>query len=184
MKKFTVILLLLLSLCMFAQESKKWMVGFGMNFIDNTSSGDGKHLNFSNWNSTYTLSKLFAQYEVIENFSISSELTINNLSEENIHNGKNIDKNLSFFGVDFNARYNTASLIKLPAKFTLEPLAGFGFSWADNNPNQSLNVGLSVGYLIGENYGVRLQTLGKFAADQDDISNNLIQHSFELFFRF
>jgi hypothetical protein len=184
MKKLLVTLLLVTSLSMYAQESKKWIVGFGMNFIDNTSSGDGKHLNFSNWNSTYTLSKMFAQYEVIKNFSISSELTVNNLSEKNIHNGKNIDKNLSYFGIDFNARYNTASLIKLPSKFTLEPLAGLGFSWSDTHPNQSLNVGLSVGYLIGENYGVRLQTLGKFAADQDDISNNMIQHSFELFFRF
>jgi hypothetical protein len=89
---------------------------------------------------------------------------------------------MAYFGMDLNARYNVASWLKLPSKYALEPMVGVGASWTDGTPNKSVNAGLSIGYQINDIYGIRLQTLGKFASEQNTVGNNMIQHSVELYF--
>lgn len=183
MKKVFLSVLVFLSTLVVAQNDKnnsKWAVGFGFNFIDNTNSQGNNYLNVSEWNSTYTFSKVSLQYFYNQKFSASSEFTINKLDNEKLQNGGYISDNLSYFGVDFNARYNTASYLKLPSKFCVEPVLGVGFSWTDRSPNQSLNTGLALGYQFNNVYALRLQTLGKFAAEKNVTGNNMIQHSLEL----
>lgn len=170
----------------FAQETKKeskWVIGAGVNFIDNTSSGINEYLNYSNWNATLGFSKLSVQYYYNTNLSVSSEFTINKLDKDVDQNGQSIDANLSYFGFDLNARYNVAGMMKLPNKFSVEPILGVGNSWTSGNSNQSLNTGLSLGYQINETYVIRVQTLGKFASEKNTVGNNMIQHSLELYFK-
>ena len=186
MKKVVILALLMVSTFSFAQETKKeskWVIGAGVNFIDNTSSGNNEYFNFSNWNATLGFSKLSVQYFYNTNLSVSSEFTINRLDKGVDQNGQSIDANLSYFGFDLNARYNVAGLMKLPSKFSVEPILGVGNAWTSGNPNQSFNTGLSLGYQINETYGVRVQTLGKFAAEKYTVGNNMIQHSLELYFK-
>ncbi len=186
MKKVVILALLMVSAFSFAQETKKeskWVIGAGLNFIDNTSSGENEYLNFSNWNATLGFSRLSVQYYYNTNLSFSSEFTMNRLDKDVKQNGQSIDTNLSYFGFDLNARYNVAGLMKLPSKFMVEPIVGVGNAWTSGNSNQSLNTGLSLGYQFSESYGVRVQTLGKFATEQNTVGNNLIQHSLELYFK-
>lgn len=183
MKKIAIVLVCLLTLSVSAQESNKWTIGVGVNFIDNTNSQDDNYFDVSNWNSTLSVSKLTAQYEFATNFALSSEFTLNKLDSGKMQNGGEIASNLSYFGWDLNTRYNTASLMKLSSKFSIEPVAGFGLSWTDSTPNQSVNAGLSLGYFFNESYGIRFQTLGKFASDENTVGNNMIQHSLELVFK-
>jgi hypothetical protein len=42
---------------------------------------------------------------------------------------------------------------------------------------------LSLAYFFNDTYGVRLQTVGKFASEQNTVGNNMIQHALELVFR-
>jgi hypothetical protein len=186
MKKFILFALFSFSCGSFAQEAttdSKWAVSFGVNFIDNTNSQDNNYLDFSNWNSTYTFSKFSAQYFYNSNFSVSSEFSINKLERTKMQNGGTINENLSFYAIDVNARYNVGSYLKLPNRFSLEPIVGVGNYWTDNAPNQSLNTGLAIGYQFNEDYGLRFQTLGKFASEKQTVGNNMIQHSLELYFR-
>lgn len=183
MKKSIFILALLFSVSISAQETKKWMIGIGVNFIDNTNSQDDNYLDVSNWNATMSVSKLTAQYAITKNFAVSSEFTLNTIDSNKDQNGGKITTDLAYFGCDLNARYNTASLLKLSSKYSLEPIMGLGFLWADNNPNQSANVGFSLGYFFNDSYGVRFQTLGKFASDENNVGNNMIQHALELVFK-
>jgi hypothetical protein len=183
MKKLIVVFVIFFSMSLTAQESKKWLIGVGVNFIDNTNSQDDNYLDVSNWSSTMSVSKLSVQYAVNTNFSLASEFTLNKLGSNKIHNSKTIANNLAYFGWDINARYNTASLLKLPSKYTIEPIVGLGLSSTDGNSNQSFNTGLSLGYFFNDTYGVRLQTVGKFASEQNTVGNNMIQHALELVFR-
>jgi hypothetical protein len=186
MKKVVILALLMVSTFSFAQETKKeskWVIGAGVNFIDNTSSGSNEYFNYSNWNATLGFSKLSVQYYYNTNLSFSSEFTMNRLDKDVKQNEQVIDANLSYFGFDLNARYNVARLMKLPGKFAVEPILGLGNAWTAGNTNQSLNTGISLGYQINETYGVRLQTLGKFAAEKNTVGNNMIQHSLELYFK-
>lgn len=184
MKKLIFVFTCMFVLNAFAQETNKWTVGVGINFIDNTNSQDDNYVNVSNWNSTYSLSKLTVQYEFVKDFSLSSEFTLNRLEKDKEHNGTSIESNLAYFGWDFNGRYNTASFLKLPKKYTIEPILGVGLSWTDGTPNQSINTGLSLGYFFNDYYGLRLQTQGKFASNTTAVvGNNMIQHSLEFVIR-
>lgn len=186
MKKVVILALLMVSTFSFAQETKKeskWVIGAGVNFIDNTSSENNEYFNFSNWNANLGFSKLSVQYYYNTNLSVSSEFTMNRLDKDVDQNGESMDSNLSYFGFDLNARYNVAGLMKLPSKFAVEPILGVGNAWTSGNPNQSFNTGLSLGYQITETYGVRVQTLGKFAAEKYTVGNNMIQHSLELYIK-
>jgi hypothetical protein len=185
MKKVVILAFLMVASVTFAQETKKqskWVIGVGANFIDNTNRMDNNFVNVSNWNATLGVSKLSAQYFYNSKFSVSSEFSLNRLDKDVLQNGESIAVNMAYFGVDLNARYNVANWLKLPSKYSLEPLVGLGASWTDSTPNQSVNTGLSIGYQINDIYGIRLQTLGKFASEQNTVGNNMIQHSFELYF--
>jgi hypothetical protein len=186
MKKILFFSLLSFSLSSFAQEvttDSKWAIGFGVNFIDNSNSLDNNYLDSTNWNTTYMFSKFSAQYFYNSKFSVSSEFTINKFDRAKMQNGGTISENLSFYAIDLNARYNVGSYLKLPNRFSLEPIVGVGNSWTDYAPNQSLNTGFAIGYQFNEFYGLRLQTLGKFASEKQTVGNNMIQHSLELYFR-
>jgi hypothetical protein len=185
MKKVVILVLLMVTSVTFAQETKKqskWVIGIGANFIDNTTTIDNNFVDVSNWNATMGASKISAQYFYNTKFSVSSEFSLNRLDKDVMQNGETIATNMAYFGVDLNARYNVASWFKLPSKYALEPIVGVGASWTDSTPNQSVNTGLSVGYQINALYGIRLQTLGKFASEQNTVGNNMIQHSVELYF--
>jgi hypothetical protein len=185
MKKAVVLALLMVASVTFAQETKKeskWLIGIGVNFIDNTNTIDNNFVNVSDWNATMGVSKLSAQYFYNSKFSVSSEFSLNRLNKDVMQNGESIAVNMAYFGVDLNARYNVASWFKLPSKYALEPMVGVGASWTDSTPNQSVNTGLSIGYQINKIYGIRVQTLGKFASEQNTVGNNMIQHSLELYF--
>ena len=67
MKKIVLAFIFLFTLSVSAQDAKKWTVGVGVNFIDNSNSQNGNYFNVSNWNSTLTVSKLSAQYEFYKN---------------------------------------------------------------------------------------------------------------------
>lgn len=180
MKKVLVALVCLFAVHVSAQDQKKWLVGLGVNFIDNTNSEDNDYLDISNWNSTFSVSKLSVQYFYNKEFSIGSEFTLNRFDKDIRQNGGAIDANKSYFAIDIMARYNVGSLIKLPSKIRIEPIAGVGNFWTDSNPNQSFNTGLSLGYQVTEAYGLRFQSVGKFAAEKNTLGNNMIQHSIEL----
>ncbi len=185
MKKIIFFTAMVFATVSFAQEAKndaKWAVGVGVNFIDNTNSQDNNYFDVSNWNSTLSFSKLSVQYFYNSKLSVSSEFTINKFDKNTTQNGSAINVNMTYFGIDINARYNVASYLKLPTKFSLEPVVGLGNSWANSIPNQSLNGGLAIGYKFNNTYGLRLQTLGKFANDKNTVGNNMVQHSLELYF--
>ena len=179
MKNVLLALVCLATLSVSAQEEKKWVISVGVNFIDNTNSEDNNYLDVSNWNSTLSVSKLGVQYYFDEAFSLGSEFSLNRLDRDIRQNGGNIDANKIYFALDLNARYDVASLLKFPSKFSVEPLVGFGTNWTDSIPNQSLNAGMTIGYQIDATYGIRVQTVGKFAAENNTLGNNMIQHSIE-----
>ncbi len=185
MKKVVVLALLMVASVTFAQETKKqskWVIGVGTNFIDNTNTKDNNFANVSNWNATIGVSKLSAQYYYTSKLSLSAEFSLNKLDKDVLQNGENIAFNMAYYGADLNARYNVADWFKLSNKYTLEPMVGVGASWTNNTPNNSVNTGLSIGYQINKTYGIRFQTLGKFASEQQTVGNNMIQHSVELVF--
>ena len=190
MKNLVVLFLLFSTFAVVAQENvtnekPKWILGFGANFIDNTATMDGKYFNATNqWNYIPTVSKVSVERLLTDQFSIEGVAAINSISADNFQNGTTIDEDQNYLGFDINGKfYFGKALFDVPA-FDPYLAAGFGYNSVDGNANQTSNFGLGFNYWFKPNFGLRMQTLGKYGFTQETLLNNHIQHSAELVFKF
>lgn len=191
MKKLSALsLLLLTSFFGFSQQNDatknpKWTIGFGVNFIDNTSTLNNQYLNTSKqWNSIPTLSQISVEKSLSDKFSLVSNLSFNVLSTERLQNGILITKNVNYYGFDVNGKFFFDDFIANQSKVDAFLVLGLGVNSVDNVTNQSGNFGLGFNFWLQPNVGLRLQTLGKFGFEQNTLLNNHIQHTAELIFKF
>ena len=190
MKNLLVLFLLFSTFALIAQENvtnekPKWILGFGVNFIDNSATDQDQYFNISNqWNYIPSVSKVSAERLLSDQFSIEGAAYLNNLSSNKMQNGKNITKDQNYFGFDLNGKlYFGKAVFNLPA-FDPYLVAGFGYNSVGDTSNQSSNFGLGFNYWLKSNFGLRLQTMGKYGFNQDTLLNNHIQHSAELVYKF
>jgi len=190
MKNLILVFLLFSTFAVVAQdnvtnEKPKWILGFGVNFIDNTASKNGKYFNVSDqWNYLSTVSKVSVERVMSEQFSIEVSGGINRLSSNKKQNDIFIDEDQNYLGMDLNGKfYFGKSLFDLPA-FDPYLVAGFGINSVDDTANQTSNFGLGFNYWFKPNFGLRMQTMGKYGFTQETLLNNHIQHSAELLFKF
>lgn len=191
MKKLSALsLLLLTSFFGFSQQNDaiknpKWTIGFGVNFIDNTSTLNNQFLNTSKqWNSIPTLSQISVEKSLSDKFSLVSNLSFNVLSTERLQNGILITKNVNYYGFDVNGKFFFDDFIANQSKVDAFLVLGLGVNSVDNFTNQSGNFGMGFNFWLQPNVGLRLQTLGKFGFEQNTLLNNHIQHTAELIFKF
>ena len=190
MKKIAVVVVLLATSFGFAQvdqneENKKWTFGVGINSIDNTSKIDDQYLNSDkNWNNVSSLSKISAERSLGSNFAVEASLSYNKISKDKPQNGMTIINDLNYFALDVNGKFYFDDYIAKQSSVDAYVVVGAGAWTADNKTNQSGNLGLGLAFWMAKGVGLRLQTLGKFASDQEQAVNNHIQHSVEVVFKF
>lgn len=163
----------------------KWIVGFGANFIDNTATKDNQYFNApKQWNYLSSVSKLSLERILSDQFSIEGNLAINKLSADKMQNGGSISENQIYMGLDLNGKfYFGKSLFKCPF-FDPYIVAGFGINKVGEVTNHTPNYGFGFNLWFNPNFGLRLQTLGKYGINQYTLMNNHIQHSAELVLKF
>jgi hypothetical protein len=190
MKNLVLLFLLFSTFAVVAQENvsnekPKWILGFGANFIDNTATQDGQYFNASKqWNYISTVSKVSVERILSDQFSVEGVAAINTLSSNVMQNGTFISEDVNYLGMDLNGKfYFGKALFDVPA-FDPYLVAGFGYNSVDGNANQTSNFGLGFNYWFKPNFGLRMQTLGKYGFTQETLLNNHIQHSAELVFKF
>lgn len=190
MKKIIFLLLSVITVQGFAQEEKKeeikkWTVGFGINFIDNTSTLNNQYLNSSKqWNFIPTLSVFSVERSLSENFSLASVVAMNVLSSKKLQNGIIIAEDANYYGLDVNGKFFFDDYIVSQSKIDTYLVLGLGINSVDDVTNQSGNYGLGINFWIQPNLGLRIQTLGKYGFEQETLLNNHIQHTAELILKF
>jgi hypothetical protein len=186
MKKIITLFALAVSAFGIAQESSKWTVGFGVNAIDNTSTQDAVYFQTKDWNVAPVISKFSASYDVQQHLAVGTEVAINKYMANKTHNGVQgaITSDLNFVAVDVNAKYNVDHFFTQSKWFDASVIGGVGFFWLGTEANQSVNPGVALDFWLADGYGIRLQTLGRVALDNNKIGNNHIQHSVEFIFKF
>jgi len=190
MKKITFIAIFLVSFIGFSQEEKNekiknWTLGFGVNFIDNTSLLNNQFLNVSdNWNSIQSISKVSVERSITNLFSAEAALTINKLSKDKLQNGTTIVSDLNYMAIDVSGKFYFDEFIVEKSNIDSYIILGAGLNSANSIYNGTGNFGLGFNYWLQPNLGFRVQTIGKYAFEQKEICNNHLQHSVELIFKF
>ncbi len=190
MKNLFTLFLLFTAFVGFSQENAatqdaKWTIGFGTNFIDNTSKFNRDFLNSSeHWNFISALSVFSVEKSFSENLSVSTTLALNIISSSKLQNEQTIAKDANYYGLDINGKFFFDDYIFSQSKIDSYVVFGTGINSVDDVTNQTGNLGLGLNFWFQPNLGLRLQTLGKFGFEQDTLLNNHIQHTAELVLKF
>jgi hypothetical protein len=190
MKNLFALFLFFTAIVVFGQENDKtqntkWTIGFGMNFIDNTSSYNNQYFNSSKqWNSIATISKVSIERTLNDLFSAEVAFTVNKLTHDKLQNGTTIVSDINYIGLDLGGKFYFDEFIVKKSKIDAYVILGAGLNSANSIYNGTGNYGLGFNYWLEPNLGIRLQTIGKYAFDQKPVCNNHIQHSVELIFKF
>ena len=184
MKKAALILVFLFALSLSAQESEKWVFGFGINGIDNTATMDNQYFSSKNWNIVPFISSFTLDRKLNNNFTAGANLSMNVYDAENLQNGMMISRDLTYLAVDANAKYTFDQLFMDVKWFDASVVGGAGLAFLDGKTNQFFNSGLALDFWFKDAVGLRLQTLGKFAFDNEQLFNNHIRHSAEIVVKF
>lgn len=166
------------------KEKEKWVFGSGINFIDNSAITYNQYFKTKNLNAIPFISSFSVDRKLENNLAIGVNLSMNQYQANNIHNGNSISRDLTYFVINANAKYNFDQHITDLKWFDASVLAGAGFGWLGGENNQFLNTGLTLDFWLSNTVGMRLQTIGKFAIDNDQLFNNHIQHTAEFILKF
>ena len=190
MKKLILITLFLVSFIGFSQEEQnpanhKWTVGFGVNFVDNTSMLNSQFFNATKqWNVVPTVSKLSLERNWKSYYSSEIAFTFNTFSKDKLQNGETINSDVYYFALDANGKVYFDEYIAKNSAIDAYVIFGLGVNMADKAVNQTANYGLGLNYWFLPNLGFRVQSVGKQAFKQEQLNNNHIQHSAEMIFKF
>lgn len=184
MKKTFLAVACFFALIVSAQETQKWVFGSGINFIDNSATTNNEFLKTKNWNSIPFISSFSVDRKLENNLAIGANLSMNQYEANNLQNGSSISRDLTYFVINANAKYTFDQHIVDVNWFDASLLAGGGFGWLDGKNNQFLNTGLTLDFWMSSSLGFRIQTIGKFAVDNNQLFNNHIQHTAEFIIKF
>lgn len=189
MKKIVLAFLILTSFKAFSQtqisKEKKWTFGIGLNVIDNTSTLKSEFVNPNdNWNVSLPLAKFGIERQIGTYFAGELSCSYNKISKNKLQNGSYIAKDQYYLGFDLNGKFYLDKLISKKSPINAYIIAGIGEFSSNDKYNRSGNAGIGFVFMFKPNLGLRIQTVGKFAKEMDQVVNNHIQHSAELVFKF
>lgn len=195
MKKLTAILFFLMCTTFAYSQYRgydEWIASVGINIVDNSALKNpfegAEDLSFS------TPITFGIEYKFDENWAINPMFSFNEIDRFYVDykHAKDtglpqgwIEKNGSYFSFDVNGKFYYDEYIVRDNRLDAYVAFGFGFYEVSKESNISGNFGLGIRYWITKEFGVRVQTLAKFAFDSDQIyANNNLIHSLELLYRF
>jgi OOP family OmpA-OmpF porin len=164
----------------------KCVFSIGWNIVDNTST---RNNDFLDWNQHYNvvpfLSKISLDRSWNQTISTNVAFTYSRLYKENYQNGEtNEILTVDYFALDVLGKLYVDQFFFKSNWLDVHLCAGVGMNYADKDYNKTFNAGAGLDFWIFPRWGLRFQTLGKWAFNQALLANNHIQHSAEVLHRF
>lgn len=164
----------------YAQENHPWVVGLGVNVVDNSGSRFDELLDVeNNWNLSRlvkgTLEKRFTY-----DYGVELSMSLNRFTVGKKINSTAISQEVNYFAVDIMAKNYTTNYWQdaRHAKYTGYIIGGWGGNFFNNVINNTINIGLGLNIRLGVYMWLNFQTLGKFSIDNNTPGNaNHLQHS-------
>ncbi|WP_062053280.1 hypothetical protein [Aquimarina longa] len=169
----------------YSQENDPWVLGIGVNVVDNSGSRFGELLDIeNNWNFS-RLIKTTIEKRFEYDYGAELSLSLNEFSK-----GKKVNDNynteaINYFAIDFMLKNYTSNYWQdaRHANYTGYFIGGWGGNFFDSVINNSINFGFGINIKLGMYLWLNFQTLGKFSIDNNTPGNaNHLQHSVSMIF--
>jgi len=191
MNRYVFLVLIFISSLTFAQNNNvssvfEWTAAAGVNIVDNDGRQFKKIFNTSNWNFGNPLS-INIENKFSNSFAANFAITLNKLTPKKEQNFLDIDKDRTFFAVDATVKYFYDDLFMPNERydpFEAYVVSGFGYTTIEINSTMFYDIGFGFNFWFFKDFGLRLQTLGKFAFKDQTYLNNYLQHTAEVIYRF
>ncbi len=172
-----------------AQRNDSWVLGVGINIVDNSGSRFDELLDIeNNWNLSRllktTLEKRF-EYD----YGLEVGFSINEFSNGKTINSEINQKNINYFAVDVMIKNYTSNYWLWGCDchnpwYNLYIVGGWGGNIFNGGINNTLNIGFGMNIKLGIYMWLNFQTLGKFSIDNNTSGNaNHLQHSISMIFQ-
>ena len=169
-----------------AQEFDSWLMGVGVNVVDNSGSRFDELLNIEeNWNVSKLL-KMTLERRFEYDFGAVLAFSLNEFTIGKKINGELINEDVNYFAVDIMLKNYISNYWKDPKKTKSDQyvLIGWGGNFFDWVINNTVNIGLGLNIKIGVFTWIDFHTIGKFSIDDNTAGNaNHLQHSLSVVFK-
>ena len=162
------------------QENSQWILGFGVNTVDNSDAQFEDLLNTDRW--AFAKNPFYLSAELIFDgqFSVASTLSLNYFTDGKFMNGEKIigedqgGNDAGYLAFDMNLKYSFSKLLDSnafePYAFIGTGVSHFGDYKTEENPTEliedisifTFNTGLGMNYWFSSTWGVNLNATGKW----------------------
>ena len=162
------------------QENSQWILGFGVNTVDNSGDVTKNLTKADNW--TFAKIPFYLSAELIFDgqFSVASTLSLNYFTDGKFMNGEKIigedqgGNDAGYLAFDTNVKYSFSKLLDSnafePYAFIGAGVSHFGDYKTQENPAEliedisifTFNAGFGMNYWFSSNWGVNLNATGKW----------------------
>ncbi len=193
-KHYLLIVTLLLSITMFAQEelqlTKKdsivkssWMLGLGYNFVDDSGDVANGLFNFKEeWNSTPYPNRLSLGRYFKSGVGVEAIASYNKYKEGKVIDGVIVTDETDYLGFDARLTYDLNKLIGQTAWFDPYIGAGLGYTDANNVGRGTYNAIVGFRTWFSDRIGLDFSSSGKWAMGNE--GTNHLQHSVGVVYQF
>lgn len=190
MAKYFFLGLFFISTIMSSQNSLNsvfpWTVGAGVNIVDNDGRQFKDIFSTKNWNFGNPIS-LNIENKISNYFAGNFAITFNKFTPKKEQNYVNLEKSHTFFAMDATIKYFYDEYFMPNQRF--DPfeaylVGGLGFTTISITSTASFDFGLGFNFWFLRDFGLRLQTLGKFGFKDQEYLYNYMQHTAEIIYRF
>jgi len=177
----------------YAQENSQWILGFGVNALNNSGDVTKNLTKADNW--TFARIPFYLSAELIFDgqFSVGSILSLNYFTDGKFMNGEKIigedqgGNDAGYMAFDMNVKYSFSKLLNSnafePYAFIGAGVSHFGDYKTQENPTEliedisifTFNAGFGMNYWFSSTWGVNLNATGKWGVAT--ISTNHLQSS-------
>lgn len=164
----------------YAQENSQWILGFGVNALNNSGDVTKNLTKADNW--TFARIPFYLSAELIFDgqFSVGSILSLNYFTDGKFMNGEKIigedqgGNDAGYMAFDMNVKYSFSKLLNSnafePYAFIGAGVSHFGDYKIQENPTEliedisifTFNAGLGMNYWFSSTWGVNLNATGKW----------------------
>ncbi|WP_282088412.1 hypothetical protein [Aquimarina algiphila] len=169
----------------YTQENDPWVLGIGINVVDNSGSRFDELLDIKdNWNLSRLL-KTTVEKRFEYDYGIELSMSVNEFIRGKKINSISNSETVNYFAIDLMVKNYTSNYWQDPrhAWYTGYIIGGWGGNFFNSVINNTLNIGFGINIKLGLYMWLNFQTLGKFSIDNNTPGNaNHLQHSISMVF--